>query len=126
MPFEGEFAGYKPLQRIAQSERVLQLLRRARVFSQATAAAAPDPKPAPAASGPLPEFVVAIDGSYAEVDVKNGYPGANRLECKACGLILADIDELHAAEIEPHFEFNEMTELHEFQEPDFGPEYNNM
>ena len=37
MPFEGEFAGYKPLQRIAESERVLQLLRRARILDQASA-----------------------------------------------------------------------------------------
>jgi len=51
---------------------------------------------------------------------------ANRLECKACGLVLADIDELHIAGIEPHFEYNELTELHEFHEPDFGPEYDNM
>jgi hypothetical protein len=51
---------------------------------------------------------------------------ANRLECKACGLVLADIDELHIAEIEPHFEYNEVTDLHEFHEPDFGQEYDNM
>jgi hypothetical protein len=88
MPFEGEFAGYKPLQRIAQSERVLQLLRRARVFSQATAAAAPEPKPAPAVSAALPEFVVAIDGSYAEVDVKNGYPGAKVGYCTVASVLV--------------------------------------
>jgi hypothetical protein len=51
---------------------------------------------------------------------------ANRLECKACGLILGDIDELHIAEVEPHFEYNEVTELHEYHEPDYGPEYDNM
>ncbi len=51
---------------------------------------------------------------------------ANRLECKACGLVLADIDELHTAEIEPHFEYNEFTDLHEYHEPDFGQEYDNM
>jgi hypothetical protein len=88
MPFEGEFAGYKPLQRIAQSERVLQLLRRARVFSQATAAAVPDPKPAPEVSGQLPEFVVAIDGSYSEVEVKNGYPGAKVGYCTVASVLV--------------------------------------
>jgi hypothetical protein len=51
---------------------------------------------------------------------------ASRMECKACGLVLADVDELHIAEIEPHFEFNEATELHEYQEEDYGPVYNNM
>ncbi len=88
MPFEGEFAGYRPLQRIAQSDRVRQLLRRSRVFSQAAAASVPDSKPAPAASGPLPEFVVAIDGSYAEVDVKNGYPGAKVGYCTVASVLL--------------------------------------
>jgi hypothetical protein len=51
---------------------------------------------------------------------------ANRLECKAGGLVLADIDELHTAEIEPHFEYNEVTDLHEYHEADYGPEYDNM
>ena len=32
MPYEGEFAGYRPLRRITETERVQQLLRRARVF----------------------------------------------------------------------------------------------
>jgi hypothetical protein len=88
MPYEGEFAGYKPLQRIAKSERVLQLLRRARVFRPASAAAAPDPKAVPAASGPLPEFVVAIDGSNAEVDVRNGYPGAKVGYCTVASVLV--------------------------------------
>jgi hypothetical protein len=51
---------------------------------------------------------------------------ANRLECKACGLVLADIDELHIAEVEPHFEYYEATELHQYHEEDYGQEYDNM
>jgi hypothetical protein len=51
---------------------------------------------------------------------------ANRMECKACGLVLADIDELHIAEIEPHFAYNEATDLHVHHEADFGQEYDNM
>jgi hypothetical protein len=51
---------------------------------------------------------------------------ANRMDCRACGLVLADIDELHIAEVEPHFEYDELTELHEYHEPDVGPEYDNM
>ena len=31
MPYEGEFAGYKPLQRIAETERVKSLLKKSRV-----------------------------------------------------------------------------------------------
>jgi hypothetical protein len=51
---------------------------------------------------------------------------ANRLECKACGLVLSDIDELHIAEVEPHFEYHETTDLHEYHEADLGSEYDNM
>ncbi len=51
---------------------------------------------------------------------------ANRLECKGCDLVLADIDELHIAEIEPHFEYYEVTELHRYHEEEFGQEYDNM
>lgn len=51
---------------------------------------------------------------------------AHRLECMACGLALADIDELHVAEIEPHFEYLQETELHDYHEPDYYEEYDNM
>jgi len=34
MPYEGEFAGYRPLQRIVETERVQGLLRKSRVFQQ--------------------------------------------------------------------------------------------
>lgn len=76
MPYEGEFAGYRPLQRIAEAERVKQLLSRARVHSPASSEPAAVPSPAPAVAETLPEFVVAIDGSQAEHPVANGYPGA--------------------------------------------------
>ena len=51
---------------------------------------------------------------------------ANRLDCAACGLALSDVDELHVAGIEPHFHYNESTELHDYHEPDQYREYNNM
>jgi hypothetical protein len=96
MPFEGEFAGYKPLQRIAQSERVVQLLRRARVLGPGSAMEVPEPKAVPAAAASLPEFIVAIDGSYTEVDVKNGYPGAKIGYCTVASVLvkLREMDRL--------------------------------
>jgi len=36
----------------------------------------------------LPRFILAIDGSYAEVDVKNGYPGAKVGYCTAASVLL--------------------------------------
>lgn len=51
---------------------------------------------------------------------------ADRLECVACGLVLADIEELHIAGIEPHFSYTEETELHDYHEYDHQAEYDNM
>jgi hypothetical protein len=89
MPYEGEFAGYRPLQRIVETERVQNLLRRSRVFQpngNGTTAVTPNPAPPPA--GILPKYVVAIDGSNAEVDVRNGYPGAKVGYCTVASVLL--------------------------------------
>ena len=89
MPYEGEFAAYKPLQRIAETERVRNLLRRSRVFTPNTTAGTElVPLTPPVSSSPLPDFVVAIDGSWAEVDVKNGYPGAKVGYCTVASVVL--------------------------------------
>jgi hypothetical protein len=53
VPYEGEFASYRSLNRIAQTERVKHLLTKA-----------------------TKKFNMAIDGNYAEVPGKNGYQGA--------------------------------------------------
>jgi hypothetical protein len=76
MPYEGEFAGYAPLRRITETESVQQLLRRARVYKSAQVGDGIVPKQAPPIPADLPDLVVAIDGSKAEVEVRNGYPGA--------------------------------------------------
>lgn len=89
MPYEGEFAGYRPLQRIVETERVQQLLRRSRVYqpNQGNGVKVV-PQNAPAVSVPFPGYVVAIDGSNAEVDVKNGYPGAKIGYCTVASVLL--------------------------------------
>jgi hypothetical protein len=78
MPYEDEFAHYKPLRRISESAQVQALLKRAQVRTS-TATPIPlnivalsDLKP----SGWVPDFVLAVDGSMSEVSVKNGYPSA--------------------------------------------------
>jgi hypothetical protein len=88
MPYENEFASYRPLRRIVESERVRQLLSRSRTLQGDGGSAAPDPTPAPETSGELPEFIVAVDGSAAEVDVKNGYPGARVGYCTVASVLL--------------------------------------
>ncbi|MGH9891420.1 MAG: DNA double-strand break repair nuclease NurA, partial [bacterium] len=76
MPYEGEFAGYRALRRITETGRVQQLLRRAQVYTPGASGPTITPSAPPRAEEPLPEFIVAIDGSSQEVAVKTGYPGA--------------------------------------------------
>lgn len=76
MPFEGEFASYGPLRRIASSDRVQALLKICRRReSEAKNFAALKPAPIQP-SGWIPDYVIAIDGSHAEVPVETGFPGA--------------------------------------------------
>jgi hypothetical protein len=97
VPYEGEFAAYKPLQRMAETERVRNLLKKAHVSVPATGGALVlKPAAPPESSSPIPLFVVAIDGSWAEVDVRNGYPGAKVGYCTVASVVLdlARMDEL--------------------------------
>ena len=65
-----------------------QLLRRSRVFQPNASNGAAKPRPAPESSGQLPAYVVAIDGGNAEVDVRNGYPGAKVGYCTIASVLL--------------------------------------
>ncbi|MFP2904134.1 DNA double-strand break repair nuclease NurA [Pyxidicoccus sp. 3LFB2] len=87
MPYDGEFAGYRSLQRIAKTERVQKLLGKARVYVS-TSEPRSIPPVAPAPPSRLPDFVVAIDGSLAEVDVATGYPGAKVGYCTVASILL--------------------------------------
>lgn len=100
MPYEGEFAGYKPLQRIAETERVKSLLKKSRALPPGPSGnTCLVPKVSPQASAPLPIFAVAIDGSWAEVDVRNGYPGAKVGYCTVASVLLdlLKVDQLDAS-----------------------------
>src|SRR4051794_30569656 len=98
MPYEGEFAGYRPLQRITETERVRQLLRRARVQQEAAGRVTATPRQLLECDATLPDFVVGIDGSYAEADVRNGYPGAKVGYCTVASVLLnlREMDRLDA------------------------------
>ena len=88
MPYEGEFASYNPLRRIADAERVRQLLKKARVWKPDDSGPRAIPTPVSEPESKLPDFVVAIDGSNAEVDVVNGYPGAKVGYCTVASVLL--------------------------------------
>ncbi len=96
MPYEGEYATYRPLHRIAECQSVKSLLSRSKLLEAEGDASAPTPTDAPLQTTTIPKFILAVDGSYAEVDVKNGYPGAKVGYCTAASVLLDlhRIDEL--------------------------------
>ena len=94
MPYEGEFAGYKPLQRITESRAVQHLLQRARAAPAETGEAAVQPRPAPPPPAERFAFVVGVDASYAEVGVRSGYPEA-RVGYVTVASVLIHLAELH-------------------------------
>ena len=79
MPFEGEYAHYRPLQRMVASERVTELLARQGIAGSGDGALmTPEfiDGSAVRGSGWVPDWILAIDGSHQPVPVRNGYPVA--------------------------------------------------
>jgi hypothetical protein len=99
MPYEGEYAHYQPLKRIVESERVKQLLRRSRVLERSAVHGSVIPQTPPEPTSALPSLILAIDGSDAEVDVRNGYPGAKVGYLSVASVIvnIAEIERLDIA-----------------------------
>ena len=93
MPYEGEFASYRSVRRIVEAERVQKLLNRARVFRSTANKALLVPREGLPPVADLPAFVLAIDGSYAEVDVRTGYPGA-KVGYVTVASVLLDLDRV--------------------------------
>lgn len=98
MPYDGEFATYRPLHRIMESQRVKQLLSRSRVYQRGDSRSLSSPMNAPEAPADKPRFILAIDGSYSEVPVVTGYPGARVGYCTVASVLLdlALVDRLDA------------------------------
>lgn len=88
MPYEGEYATYRPLHRITECQRVKGLLARSKPLEIVGDKYKPCPIDAPPQVPNLPRFILAIDGSCTEVDVKNGYPGAKIGYCTAASVLL--------------------------------------
>lgn len=79
MPFENEFASYEPLRRILDNEKVAQLEKRMKLRDFADSSQSQLPfinVDTLENSKCIPDMILAIDGSYQCVPVKNGYPGA--------------------------------------------------
>jgi hypothetical protein len=90
MPYEGEFAQHKSLRRLVESERVHQLLGNFRLRSANDVSASLETlhpieiKP----SNWIPSWVISIDGSHVEVDIKNGFPGAEAAYVTVASVLL--------------------------------------
>ena len=95
MPYEGEFAQYKPLRRLVESDRVQELLGSYKVRSNSerlqSLETLKQAKIEP--SDWTPKYVIAIDGSHREVEIKNGFPGAEASYITVASVIL-DIDKM--------------------------------
>ena len=98
MPYEGEFATYRSIRRIAQSQSVKEMLERMQRTDPSQARVAlpivniSEIQP----SEWQPEWVFAVDGSHQEELVENGYPGAEVAIVTIAGVFIniAKIKEL--------------------------------
>lgn len=91
MPYQGEFASYKPLGRLLNNPNVRDVLDRCQ--RRPFPASEEGPPLARAACGPsgfLPDLVLAIDGSYHQIPVSNGFPSAE-LACLTAAAVLIDL-----------------------------------
>lgn len=79
MPYEGEFAKYKSVRRIVESERIKNLLSKCEIrlpidghnkedFSSLITKLKPSDR--------SPKWIIAVDGSKQEIPIRNGFPGA--------------------------------------------------
>src|SRR5579859_146112 len=78
MPYEGELASYRPIQRIVNNARVQKLLEGYRIRQRSDDESVQE-QLIPAQIAPsnwLPQWVLAVDGSNMPVAVQNGFPGA--------------------------------------------------
>ncbi|MXY26830.1 hypothetical protein F4Y59_01555 [Candidatus Poribacteria bacterium] len=78
MPYEGEFAHYRSIRRLVESQRIKDLMKRARIqnySSDETILPIIKTSEIPVSEWE-PKFVIAIDGSSQRTPVETGYPGA--------------------------------------------------
>ena len=88
MAGKGDFASSRSLVRLVQAERVKELLKTARPIAPDSQASSILPLQAPPTIDQIPLNAVAIDGSYVELPVRGGYPGASLGYVTVAGVIL--------------------------------------
>ena len=97
MPHMGERSGYIALSRIAGSEKVRAFLSSCVVRHPAERACTTETEGLiridPLKHDSLPRFIIAIDGSWAQVSVENGFPGAE-VGFLSVALVLLDLERI--------------------------------
>lgn len=102
MSFIGEYASYKPLRRIVENEKITSRLNEMHIKEILPSSDILEKKYLVQKKDiPLsnfqPDMIVAIDGSYQSVPVKNGFPGA---ECGYVTVASVLLDLKRASELE--------------------------
>jgi hypothetical protein len=90
MPYEGEYATYAPLHRVAAGKRVQEQLQRYAVRTRNPQLAPPpfhfiDELPY---EGWQPDYVIALDGNATAVSLETGYPGAEAAYITTAAVLL--------------------------------------
>src|SRR2546423_13065810 len=90
MPYEGEFAHYRSVHRIVENERVKKLLGsyRIRDYSNEPGSREQINLVAVEPSDWVPSLVLATDGSFSPVPIKNGFPGAEAAYVTVASVLL--------------------------------------
>ncbi len=108
MPYEGEYAGYAPIRRLAENRRVLDLLSKYEIVpAPLTGSGVGDMSGStfvttttlPRREGWIPDYVISIDGSLAPVSVDNGYPGAE-VAYMTVATVLLDLKKMRELDAE--------------------------
>jgi len=78
MPFENEFASYEPLRRILDNKKIEELqnrlIPREQIYNTGNIKPTQIDVSAIEKSDFLPDMILAIDGSFQSVPIKNGFP----------------------------------------------------
>lgn len=102
-PYQGEFASYAPIRRLAENKRVRELLGKYDIVEAPLTGSGAGgvsgstfvtPESLPRTKGWIPDYVVSVDGSLAEVPVDNGYPGAE-VAYMTVATVLLDLKKMH-------------------------------
>src|SRR5579862_6205069 len=95
LPYPEEYASYAPLRRLVTNERVRELIQHYEVRVGHIEEALPSLVSLTDLDygGWAPDYLIALDGSYVPVQLRNGYPGAE-MACLTIASVLLDMQRI--------------------------------